>query len=147
MTEPSWQTSSYCAQGEACLSVTAPDDRTVILTESADPSGAILSADPATWAAFLRSVKEASTHHGCAPADVPAPLNGIRAAADNGTGPGPWIEVATGPGDLVRLRETSAPGPVVTSTQAKWEAFVQGILAGEFDHFSELAGDTRPVTS
>ncbi|WP_324604741.1 DUF397 domain-containing protein [Streptomyces sp. NRRL F-5135] len=146
MTEPSWQTSSYCAQGEACLNVATTNDRTVILTESADPDGAILSTSPATWAAFLQSVKETSTHHGDAPADVPAPLNWIR-AADNQTGPGPWIEVAMGPGDLVRLRETSAPGPVVTTTRAKWEAFVQGVLAGEFDHFAERVGGTSPVMS
>jgi hypothetical protein len=53
-----WQKSSYCAQGEACLNVSATGDLAVRLTESSDPTGSILSTDPATWAAFLRSLKE-----------------------------------------------------------------------------------------
>ncbi|MEV7866804.1 DUF397 domain-containing protein [Streptomyces sp. NPDC088124] len=63
MAESAWQKSSYCAQGEACLSVAATPDRAIRLTESADPTQSILTTDPATWAGFIRSLKE-SDHHG-----------------------------------------------------------------------------------
>lgn len=80
------------------------------------------------------------------PADVPAGLIWIRAAGEGDTGPGPWIEVATGTGDLIHLRETSAPDTVVTTTQVKWDAFVKGVMAGEFDHFAEFDDDRGPAT-
>ncbi|MFI9587117.1 DUF397 domain-containing protein [Streptomyces sp. NPDC052236] len=73
-------------------------------------------------------------------ADIPADLDWTRAAPDDAEGPGPWIEVAFGPGDLVYLRETSDPENVVTTTRKKWDAFVLGVQAGEFDHFAELDG-------
>ncbi|WP_405599476.1 DUF397 domain-containing protein [Streptomyces sp. NBC_01410] len=72
--------------------------------------------------------------------DVPTDLDWTRAAPEGAKGPGPWIEVAFGPGDLVHLRETSDPGNVVTTTRKKWDAFVLGVRAGEFDHFAELDG-------
>jgi hypothetical protein len=67
----------------------------------------------------------------------PAQLDWTRAAPEDATGDGPWIEIAFGAGDLVYLRETSAPDTVVTTTRAKWDAFVLGVQAGEFDHFAE----------
>jgi hypothetical protein len=79
-------------------------------------------------------------------ADIPADLDWTRAAPEGAEGPGPWIEVAFGPGDLVHLRETSAPENVVTTTRKKWDAFVLGVQAGEFDHFAELDGQ-GPVTA
>lgn len=69
--------------------------------------------------------------------DVPAALTWTRAAPADAEGPGPWIEIAYGGGDLVHLRETSDPGTVVTTTRTKWEAFTQGVRAGEFDHFAQ----------
>lgn len=66
---------------------------------------------------------------------VPSGLDWIRAAPEDATGPGPWIEVAFGPDDRVYLRETSDPGNVVITTRRKWDAFVLGVQAGEFDHF------------
>ena len=71
------------------------------------------------------------------PARIPANLTWQRAAPDDATGPGPWIEIAFGDGDLVYLRETSAPDTVVTTTRTKWDAFVLGVQAGEFNHFTE----------
>lgn len=56
-----WQKSSYCGQGESCLHV-ATHHGTVKLTESSDPTGAILRTTPAAWAALLRTVKETPTH-------------------------------------------------------------------------------------
>ncbi|MFE6802605.1 DUF397 domain-containing protein [Streptomyces sp. NPDC057696] len=67
-----------------------------------------------------------------------------RAAPEGVEGPGPWIEIAFGPDDLVYLRETSAPETVVTTTQRKWDAFVLGVQAGEFDHFVEDADQQSP---
>ncbi|MET7616873.1 DUF397 domain-containing protein [Streptomyces sp. NPDC005408] len=70
--------------------------------------------------------------------DPSAGLDWTRAAPEGAQGTGPWIEVAFGPGDLVHLRETSDPENVVTTTRKKWDAFVLGVQAGEFDHFAEL---------
>ncbi|MFE4058357.1 DUF397 domain-containing protein [Streptomyces sp. NPDC059096] len=62
MTESTWQRSSYCAQGEACLSVAATPGRAIRLTETGDPARSILATDPDTWAGFLRSLKESHRH-------------------------------------------------------------------------------------
>lgn len=72
--------------------------------------------------------------------NTPAPptqLDWTRAAPEDATGDGPWIEIAFGPEGLVYLRETSAPDTVITTTRKKWDAFVLGVQAGEFDHFVE----------
>ncbi|KUO10585.1 DUF397 domain-containing protein [Streptomyces sp. DSM 15324] len=76
--------------------------------------------------------------------DIPAGLTWVRAAPPEATGPGPWIEIAFGEGDgdddgeaPVYLRETTAPDNVVTTNRRKWDAFVLGVRAGEFDHFVE----------
>ena len=61
MTTPNWQKSSYCAQGEACMHIAA-DQGSVALTESSDPSGAILRTSPSAWAALIRAVKENGSH-------------------------------------------------------------------------------------
>lgn len=58
MTAFTWQKSSYCAQGEACLNV-ATTGGSVKLTESSDPLGAILTTTPATWSVLLRALKDA----------------------------------------------------------------------------------------
>ncbi|MEV1022154.1 DUF397 domain-containing protein [Streptomyces sp. NPDC050264] len=71
--------------------------------------------------------------------DIPTDLTWTRAAPEDAEGPGPWIEIAFDEGDLVYLRETSAPDNVVTTTRTKWDAFVLGVQAGEFDHFVEGA--------
>ncbi|MFD7338088.1 DUF397 domain-containing protein [Streptomyces violascens] len=69
------------------------------------------------------------------PVGIPGDLAWQRAAPDDATGAGPWIEIAFGDGESVYLRETSAPDTVVTTTLAKWDAFTLGVQAGEFDHF------------
>jgi hypothetical protein len=56
-----WQKSSHCAQGDSCIHVAARNS-TVELTESGDPSGAILHTTPAAWAALVRAVKESHCH-------------------------------------------------------------------------------------
>ncbi|MFP3992609.1 DUF397 domain-containing protein [Streptomyces sp. E11-3] len=76
-----------------------------------------------------------------APAPIPSDLTWVRAAPEDATGPGPWIEIAFGDDGTdngpVYIRETSDPDNVVTTTQRKWDAFVLGVQAGEFDHFVE----------
>ncbi|MEU2247361.1 DUF397 domain-containing protein [Streptomyces sp. NPDC019224] len=57
MTVYAWQKSSYCAQGNSCVHV-ATHNGTMRLTESGDPTGAILRTTPAALAALLRSLKE-----------------------------------------------------------------------------------------
>jgi hypothetical protein len=73
--------------------------------------------------------------------DIPPDLTWERAAPPDATGPGPWIEIAFGAGDdgeaPVYIRETSDPENVVTTNRRKWDAFVLGVQAGEFDHFVE----------
>ncbi|WP_405685903.1 DUF397 domain-containing protein [Streptomyces sp. NBC_00057] len=58
MSEHTWQRSSYCAQGEACVHVAAARTGAIELTESGDPTGSILRTTPAAWAALVRTLKE-----------------------------------------------------------------------------------------
>ncbi|WP_405389521.1 DUF397 domain-containing protein [Streptomyces sp. NBC_01102] len=57
----SWQKSSYCAQGEACIHVAAHQGA-VHVTESSDPTGAMIHTTPAAWAALVRNVKTTRAH-------------------------------------------------------------------------------------
>lgn len=52
-----WQKSTYCGQGDSCVHVAASPTGTVRLTESADPTEAILTAQPAAFAALIRTAK------------------------------------------------------------------------------------------
>lgn len=61
MTTHRWQTSSFCGQGESCVHV-ATRHGAVHLTESSDPSGAIIHTTPSAWAALIRTVKETHDH-------------------------------------------------------------------------------------
>ena len=58
-------------------------------------------------------------------------------ATDEETGEEECLEVAFGPDEMVYLRESHKPEKVVVTTQVKWDAFVLGVKAGEFDHFVE----------
>ncbi|MFE7399990.1 DUF397 domain-containing protein [Streptomyces sp. NPDC057557] len=57
-----WQKSSYCGEGESCVHIAAPTPGTVCLTESGDPTGAILRTTPTAWAALVRTLKESRPH-------------------------------------------------------------------------------------
>ena len=52
-----WQKSSYCSEGASCVHV-ASSPQAVHLTESSDPTGAILSATAAAFTALLVTLKE-----------------------------------------------------------------------------------------
>ncbi|WP_405588129.1 hypothetical protein [Streptomyces sp. NBC_01190] len=45
------------------------------------------------------------------------------------------LEASVGDDGMVYIRETEQPKVVAVTTPAKWEAFVKGVRAGEFDHF------------
>ncbi|MFE9444820.1 DUF397 domain-containing protein [Streptomyces sp. NPDC006602] len=57
MTQLTWQKSSYCAQGDSCVHVAATTE-TIHLTESSDPTEAILTATPAALDALLAVLKK-----------------------------------------------------------------------------------------
>lgn len=105
-----WQKSSYCSEGASCVHVAATPEA-IHITESGDPTGAVLTAAPAAFAALLARLK-----------DEPAALS-------------PTVEVTYGENGTVRLRTATAPHTVVTTDRPKWNAFVLGVRAGEFDHF------------
>lgn len=108
-----WQRSSYCGEGESCVHVTATADA-VHVTESNDPSGSILTVTPATFGALLTALK-ADTR--------PAPFEVSFTQRNDGD-------------TIVRIHHTGTPETVVTTDRQKWEAFVLGVKAGEFDHFA-----------
>ena len=45
------------------------------------------------------------------------------------------LEATVGDDGMIYIRETEQPEVVAVTTPAKWEAFVMGVQAGEFDHF------------
>lgn len=57
-------------------------------------------------------------------------------ASFSGNGEGSdCIEIATVEG-TIRLRESDSPENVITTSPAKLRAFILGVKAGEFDHFT-----------
>ncbi|BBB00253.1 hypothetical protein RVR_7236 [Actinacidiphila reveromycinica] len=46
------------------------------------------------------------------------------------------LEATVGDDGMIYIRETQRPDVVAVTTPAKWEAFVKGVKAGEFDHFA-----------
>lgn len=65
-----------------------------------------------------------------------AKLEWIRAEVEDGSDEH-CFEVAAGEGDLIHIRQSDEPEKIVTTTQAKWHAFVLGVQNNEFDHFVE----------
>ncbi|MDK0521414.1 DUF397 domain-containing protein [Streptomyces sp. ML-6] len=46
------------------------------------------------------------------------------------------VEVA-GQGDEILVRESDDPSAVTRTSRSKFAAFIQGVKAGEFDHFAQ----------
>ncbi|MGV9881805.1 DUF397 domain-containing protein [Streptomyces sp. NPDC003006] len=67
MPQLNWQTSSYCGQGDSCLHVAAAPTGKVKLTESSDPTEAILTATPAAFAAFAALIRDTKRAAGAEP--------------------------------------------------------------------------------
>ncbi|MDT0613861.1 DUF397 domain-containing protein [Streptomyces lancefieldiae] len=114
MSESTWQKSSYCGEGDSCLHVAATPTG-VHLTESSDPTRSILTATPTAFGALLAALKSSTR---------PEPIQVTFAHGADADAP-------------VRIHGTDTPGAVVTTDRQKWEAFVLGVKAGEFDHFAE----------
>ncbi|MEV0638702.1 DUF397 domain-containing protein [Streptomyces sp. NPDC050619] len=58
MSPQRWQKSSYCQEGDACVHISTKATCTTIhLTESADPTQAVLTAAPAAFGALLDVLK------------------------------------------------------------------------------------------
>lgn len=55
MSPYSWQRSSYCQEGDACVHITS-SPAAIHLTESADPARAVLTTTPTAFAALLDSI-------------------------------------------------------------------------------------------
>lgn len=53
----SWQKSSYCSEGNSCVHI-ATTTQAIHLTESGDPTAAILKATPAAFRSLLAALKE-----------------------------------------------------------------------------------------
>ncbi|AVH57931.1 MULTISPECIES: DUF397 domain-containing protein [Streptomyces] len=56
-----WQKSSYCPEGNSCVHIAASTARTIHLTESSDPTGAVLTATPAAFRTLLHTLQK--EHH------------------------------------------------------------------------------------
>ncbi|MGW3728166.1 DUF397 domain-containing protein [Streptomyces sp. F001] len=56
-----WQKSTYCSEGEACVYITATPE-TILLTESSDPTDAILTATSAAFDALIAALKTEPRH-------------------------------------------------------------------------------------
>ncbi|MGW1626684.1 DUF397 domain-containing protein [Streptomyces sp. NPDC002172] len=106
MSATPWLKSSYCGEGESCIHIAATPTA-IHLTESADPTGAVLTTTRAAFATLLTTLKRQPAPDG---QDEPTPV---------------YIRSAT---------------TVVTTDRRKWNAFVLGVQAGEFDHFMSEAG-------
>jgi hypothetical protein len=111
---PRWQKSSYCSEGASCIHVAATPEA-IHITESSDPAGAILTATPKAFGTLLTALKH----------EPPRPH--------------PSIHVTSSESDTVQIRSITAPQTVVTTDRPKWNAFVLGVRAGEFDHFTRPA--------
>ncbi|MGW0736273.1 DUF397 domain-containing protein [Streptomyces sp. NPDC002851] len=107
MTPHAWQKSSYCSEGDSCVHVASTATGTVLLTESSDPTRAILTTARETFAALLTHLK--------------------------GNGETSGIDITHGPDNKVLLH---TPDTTVTTTRDKWHAFTLGVRAGEFDRFT-----------
>ncbi|MFF8957851.1 DUF397 domain-containing protein [Streptomyces sp. NPDC014894] len=56
-----------------------------------------------------------------------------KSSFSGGNGPN-CVEIAHHDGSIL-LRESDTPTTVITTDRAKLAAFIQGVKAGEFDHF------------
>lgn len=62
-----------------------------------------------------------------------APIQWQKSSFSGGEGP-ECIEIAQD-GDAILIRESDAPGVIVSTTRANLAALIAGVKAGEFDHF------------
>ncbi|WNZ10444.1 DUF397 domain-containing protein [Streptomyces sp. 11x1] len=53
----SWQKSSFCSEGNSCVHISTGPADTVLITESADATGAVLNATSTGFRALLHALK------------------------------------------------------------------------------------------
>ncbi|WP_406726693.1 DUF397 domain-containing protein [Streptomyces sp. GD-15H] len=116
MPQLSWQKSSYCGEGDSCVHVaaTSAPRAAIHITESADPTGAILTTTPDDFLRLLQVLKEERE------------VTGNRPTA---------LDVTVEDDRTVRIHADATPGTTVTTDRRRWDTFVLGVRAGEFDHF------------
>lgn len=57
--KPRWQKSSYCSEGASCVHIgPGRATPTIHITESADPTQAILTTTPSSFRALIHTLKE-----------------------------------------------------------------------------------------
>ena len=130
---PRWQKSSYCSEGDSCVHIATAPTGTIHLTESGDPTRRHTRGHPPG----LRRPPPRTQREPDPWLTSPRTSSGNAPPPRTRPAPGPGSRLAFGDDDLVYIRETSDPETVVTTTQKKWDAFVLGVQAGEFDHFVE----------
>ncbi|MEV7775379.1 DUF397 domain-containing protein [Kitasatospora sp. NPDC086791] len=59
-----------------------------------------------------------------------------KSSYSNAEGANNCLEIATGAEGIRHLRESEDPSVVITTSTAKFRAFVLGAKAGEFDHLA-----------
>lgn len=103
-----WQKSSYSsgAGDSNCVEVSAGQDAHIYIRESDRPDE-VARSGPHAWRDFLARVKADAAYDG-------------------------EFAVTFGDDGAVRLHGDQ----MVTTTRPKWNAFVLGVKAGEFDHFA-----------
>lgn len=52
-----WEKSSYCQEGDACVHISAAPE-TIHITETADPTQAVLDANPSAFGALLYVLRD-----------------------------------------------------------------------------------------
>ncbi|MFE3553759.1 DUF397 domain-containing protein [Streptomyces sp. NPDC059193] len=57
MTQLSWQKSSFCQEGEACVHVATAGPDAAVNVSGADPGETYLTVSRPAWSAFLQAVK------------------------------------------------------------------------------------------
>ena len=66
---------------------------------------------------------------------MPGPINWQKSSFSGGGDGTECIEVATD-AEVIHLRESDTPEAMITTSPAKFRAFILGVKAGEFDHFT-----------
>ncbi len=106
----SWRTSSYSGNGNNCVEV-APDGGSVLVRDTKDRSGPVLTFTAVQWTAFLAEVAT----------DAPN-ISGTAVAEPEAKGG-------------VALRRSDSPA--LFFTPSEWAAFRSGVRGGEFDAFAD----------
>lgn len=59
-----WQKSSYCPEGNSCVHIAADPAGAILLTESGDPAGTVMTTPRPAFHTLLRALKTEEANHG-----------------------------------------------------------------------------------